>query len=317
MPPQIGATVAPITPPRVAVLIPCLNEEITIGKVIDDFRAALPEAEVYVFDNNSTDRTAEIARARGATVVKEKRPGKGFVVQAMFRQVEADCYLMVDGDDTYSAPDARQLLAPLLDGQADMVVATRLAGYVQGSFPSLHVFGNRALTGIVNWVFATRLHDMMSGYRALTRDLARSVALLSHGFEVETELTLRVLEGRFVIQEVPLPYRERPAGSFSKLRTFRDGFRVLFSIFNVLRTYRPFAFYGSIGAALLAGGLVAGGYVLVDYLEDRYVDKVPTAILATGLVILAGFAFGMGLLLNTISERFNALAALVRLRSKP
>jgi glycosyltransferase involved in cell wall biosynthesis len=298
----------------VAVVIPCLNEELTVGNVIDGFRAALPEAEIYVFDNNSTDRTAEAARARGATVIPEKRPGKGYVVQAMLAKVDADYYLMVDGDDTYSATGARDLLQPLLDQQADMTVGTRLEEHGRGSFRALHLFGNRLLTGIVNWVFGARLTDMLSGYRGLTRELARSVAVLSSGFEVETELTLRTLEGGFVIQECPLPYRERPAGSVSKLRTFRDGFRVARSIFDIARTYRPLAFYGLIALAFSAAGLWAGWLVLVDYLEDFYVDRVPLAVLATGCMILGFMSLTIGLLLNTVSARFREVTRLLRPR---
>lgn len=300
--------------PRVAVIIPCLNEEITIGKVVDDFRAALPEAAIYVFDNNSTDRTAEVARAHGAVVLKEKRPGKGFVVQSMLAKVEADYYLMVDGDDTYSAAHARQLLAPLLEQRADMTVGTRLTEFTRGSFRSLHLLGNKVLTGIINWAFGTRLTDMLSGYRGLTRELAKSVAILSQGFEVETELTVRTLEGGFLVLELPLPYRERPAGSVSKLRTFRDGWRVGLTILNITRTYRPLTFYGLIGLLFLIAGALSGVVVIADYFDDRYVEHVPLAILATGCMILAALNFTIGLVLNTISERMRELAYLVRLR---
>jgi glycosyltransferase involved in cell wall biosynthesis len=297
----------------VAVIVPCLNEEITIGKVVDDFRAALPEATVYVYDNNSTDRTAEIARARGAVVIPEKRPGKGFVVQSMLAQVDADYYLMVDGDDTYSAGHARQMLQPLIDQRADMTVGTRLAEFSHGSFPSLHLLGNRILTGSINWAFNTRLNDMLSGYRGLTRELAKSIAILSQGFEVETELTVRTLEGGFLIVELPIPYRERPEGSVSKLRTFRDGWRVALTIVNVTRTYRPFTFYGIIGTLFFLAGGIAGWLVVLDYLEDQYVDRVPLAVLATGCMILAALNFTIGLVLNTLSARLRELAYLMRL----
>ncbi len=298
--------------PRVAVIVPCLNEEITIGKVIDDFRDALPAAAIYVFDNNSTDRTAEIARQRGAIVVPEKRAGKGFVVQSMLAKVDADYYLMVDGDDTYSAPDAVHLLQPLIDQRADMTVGTRLSEFSQGSFRSLHVLGNRWLTGIVNWVFSTNLDDMLSGYRGLTRELAKSIAILSKGFEVETELTVRTLEGGFLILELPLPYRERPTGSVSKLRTYRDGWRVILSIINITRTYRPFTFYGWIGALFMVGGGIAGWVVVLDYLDDHYIEHVPLAVLATGCMILSALNFSIGMVLNTISERMREIAYLVR-----
>jgi glycosyltransferase involved in cell wall biosynthesis len=301
-------------PARIAVIVPCLNEEITIGKVVDDFRAALPEATVYVFDNNSTDRTAAIASERGAVVIPEKRPGKGFVVQAMLAKVDADYYLMVDGDDTYSAAHARQMLQPLIDQKADMTVGTRLSEFSHGSFRSLHLLGNRVLTGLINWAFGTRLDDMLSGYRGLTRELAKSIAILSAGFEVETELTVRTLEGGFVIREMPIPYRERPEGSVSKLRTFRDGWRVGRTIIDVTRTYRPFTFYGLIGTLFLIGGGTCGWIVVLDYFDDYFVEHVPLAVLATGCMILAALNFTIGLVLNTLSDRMRELAYLVRLR---
>ena len=302
--------------PRVAVIIPCLNEEITIGKVVDDFRRALPSAAIYVFDNNSTDRSAAIAGERGATVVREKRAGKGFVVQSMLAKVEADYYLMVDGDDTYSAEHANEMLQPLFDQRADMTVGTRLTEFSQGSFRSLHLLGNRLLTGIVNWVFGTNLGDMLSGYRGLTWEVAKSVAILSPGFEVETELTVRALEGGFVILERALPYRERPEGSFSKLRTFRDGWRVILSIVNITRTYRPFAFYGLIGTAFLLGGAGTGAVVVAEFIETAYITHVPLAILATGCMILSALSFSIGLVLNTLSERMREIAYLVRPRRR-
>ncbi|HEX7926133.1 MAG TPA: glycosyltransferase family 2 protein [bacterium] len=297
-----------------AVIVPCLNEEITIGKVVDDFRRVLPQAAIYVFDNNSTDRTAEIARQRGAVVIPEKRPGKGFVVQSMLAKVDADYYLMVDGDDTYSAEHAPQMLQPLIDQRADMTVATRLSEFSHGSFPSLHLLGNRVLTGLINWAFRASLHDMLSGYRGLTRELAKSIAILSPGFEVETELTVRTLEGGFVIHEMPVPYRERPAGSVSKLRTFRDGWRVGRTIIDVTRTYRPFTFYGLIGFVCFLAGAAAGVVVIDDYFDDYYVEHVPLAVLATGCMILAALNFSIGLVLNTLSARMRELAYLMRLR---
>ncbi|MBI3993243.1 MAG: glycosyltransferase [Candidatus Lambdaproteobacteria bacterium] len=294
--------------PRIALLVPCLNESLTIGKVIDDFRAALPEAEIYVFDNNSTDDTARIARERGCVVFHEPRPGKGHVTQAMFRKVQADLFVMVDGDDTYSARDVRRLLEPVQSGRADMAVGTRLQEFSQGSFRALHVFGNRVLTGIVNSIFQSRLSDMMSGYRAMSRELVCSTPVLSSGFEVETELTIRALEQGFTILEVPLAYQERPAGSSSKLRTFRDGLRVMASIVNIFRSYKPFTFFGSIGLFFLVVGLGVGTVVILDYFDDRYVEHVPLAILATGCMILSFFTFGIGILLNTINERMREIA---------
>jgi len=289
---------------KIVILIPCLNEEITIGKVIQDFQVAIPEAEIIVFDNNSTDRTAKIALECGAKVIEEKRPGKGYVVSSMFRKVEADYYVLVDGDDTYSAEHVRQLLEPVMENRADMAVGARLAEYTHKSFRPLHVFGNNLVRKLVNWIFDNKLTDIMSGYRAYSRELVQSIPILSSGFEVETEMTIRILDYGFRIEEVHLPYKERPEGSESKLRTFHDGFRVLAEIARIAKAYKPFTFFGLIGLAFIITGGVSGIWVIMDYLEDEFVNKVPTAILATGLMLLGFGSIGIGILLNTISYRF-------------
>ena len=289
---------------KIVILIPCLNEEITIGKVIHDFQDAIPEAKIIVFDNNSTDRTAAIARECGAEVIPESRLGKGHVVASMFRKVDADYYVIVDGDDTYSAEHVRKLLEPVMKEQADMAVAVRLAEYTATSFRPLHVFGNNLVRRLVNWIFKSNLSDIMSGYRAFSRELVQSIPILSSGFEVETEMTIRILDYGFRIKEVPLPYRERPEGSVSKLRTFHDGFRVLAEIARIAKAYKPFTFFGGIGLAFILAGGISGIWVILDYLEDEYVNKVPTAILATGFMLLGFGSMGIGILLNTISYRF-------------
>jgi len=289
---------------KIVILIPCLNEEITIGKVIHDFQDAIPEAKIIVFDNNSTDRTAAIARECGAEVKPESRPGKGHVVASMFRKVDADYYVIVDGDDTYSAEHVRKLLEPVMKEQADMAVAVRLAKYTATSFRPLHVFGNNLVRRLVNWIFKSNLSDIMSGYRVFSRELVQSIPILSSGFEVETEITIRILDYGFRIKEVPLPYRERPEGSVSKLRTFHDGFRVLAEITRIAKAYKPFTFFGGIGLAFILAGGISGIWVILDYLEDEYVNKVPTAILATGFMLLGFGSMGIGILLNTISYRF-------------
>ena len=289
---------------KIVILIPCLNEEITIGKVIHDFQDAIPEAKIIVFDNNSTDRTAAIVRECGAKVIPESRPGKGHVVASMFRKVDADYYVIVDGDDTYSAEHVRKLLEPVMKEQADMAVAVRLAEYTATSFRPLHVFGNNLVRRLVNWIFKSNLSDIMSGYRVFSRELVQSIPILSSGFEVETEMTIRILDYGFRIKEVPLPYRERPEGSVSKLRTFHDGFRVLAEIARIAKAYKPFTFFGGIGLAFILAGGISGIWVILDYLEDEYVNKVPTAILATGFMLLGFGSMGIGILLNTISYRF-------------
>ena len=289
---------------KIVILIPCLNEEITIGKVIQDFQVAIHEAEIIVFDNNSTDRTVDISLKCGAKVIKESLPGKGNVVSSMFRKVEADYYVLVDGDDTYSAEHVRQLLEPVMQDRADMTVGARLAEYTEKSFRPLHVFGNNLVRKLVNWIFDNKLTDIMSGYRALNRELVQSIPILSSGFEVETEMTIRILDYGFRIEEIPMPYKERPEGSESKLRTFQDGFRVLLEIGRIAKAYKPFTFFGLIGLVLILAGGVSGIWDILDYLEDEYVNKVPTAILATGLMLLGFGSMGIGILLNTISYRF-------------
>ncbi len=288
----------------IVVLIPCLNEEITIGKVIRDFQKSIPEAQIIVFDNNSTDRTASIAYESGAKVIKELRPGKGHVMANMFRKVEADYYVIVDGDDTYSAEHVRQLLEPVLDESADMSVAARLEEYTEQSFRPFHIFGNNLVRRLVNWIFHSNLTDIMSGYRACSRELVKAVPIFSSGFEVETEFTIRTLDYGFRITEVPVPYRKRPEGSFSKLRTFHDGFRILSEIARIAKAYKPFTFFGGIGLVLIIIGGISGIWVILDYLEDEYVNKVPTAILSTGMMLLGFGSIGIGILLNTINYRF-------------
>lgn len=297
---------------RIVMLIPCLNEEVAIGKVIDDFRQSIPEAEIIVFDNNSTDRTAEIAREKGVQVIFEPNPGKGNVVASMFRKIKADYYMMVDGDDTYAASHARQLLQPVLDGEADMVVATRLGEYTNESFRPLHVFGNNLVKTLVNWVFHTDLKDIMSGYRAFNREVVEVVPILSGGFEVETEMTLRTLESGLRIAECVVPYKERPVGSVSKLNTFRDGYKVLAKIVTIAKAYKPFTFFGGIGLVLGFIGMLFGLEVIVDYMSDNYVQKVPTAVLSVAFMLLSFGTIGIGIILNTLNYRHREMARLIQ-----
>lgn len=297
---------------KIVVLIPCLNEELTIGKVIEDFQKSLPQAEIYVFDNNCTDRTPAIAREKGAIVIKEKRPGKGNVIATMFRKIKADYYVLVDGDDTYPAEYAPQLLEPLIAGEADMTVGTRLKGHAEKSFPLFHVFGNNLVKSLVNWIFQSNLADIMSGYRAFSQEFVETIPVLSSGFEVETELTIRTLDSHFFIEEVPVPYRERPEGSFSKLHTFRDGYRVLSQIVTIAKAYKPFTFFGLVGLFFGLLGLSLGVEVIFDFLEDRYVNKVPTAILSSACMLLSFGSLGIGIILNVLSYRFRELGKIIQ-----
>lgn len=233
--------------PLIAVLIPCFNEALTIRKVVADFKKELPHASIYVFDNNSTDDTAAIAAQAGATVVQEKKRGKGFVVASMLSNIAADFYVMVDGDDTYAADCVHKLLEPVLSNRADMVVGQRLSTYAMTAFRPLHVFGNRLVVNLINFIFSSKLTDVMSGYRAFTQDVALTLPVVAIGFDVETEMTIQLLYRHFIIQEVPVPYRERPEGSSSKLSTFRDGIRVLLKILGIFKAYKPLTFFGGLG----------------------------------------------------------------------
>ncbi len=295
-----------ITTKSIAVLIPCLNEEQTIGKVLDDFRSELPEAEIYVFDNCCTDNTVEIASKHGATVIKEPRQGKGFVIESMFRVIKADYYVMVDGDDTYPADKVHDLLKPVIEGDADMVVGTRLSQFTNESFRPLHVAGNSFVRWIISQIFHTNLTDILSGYRAFNGRIGQCIPVVSSGFEVETEITIQMLYYKLKILEFPISYRERPVGSESKLSTFRDGFRVLWKIFHLLRSFKPLTFFGGMGLIFFVLGIFTGIQPIYGFIDSGYteVKRIPLAVLATGLMILAFSSTFLGVLLHAINWRF-------------
>jgi glycosyltransferase involved in cell wall biosynthesis len=301
---------------RIAVLVPCYQEEATIGKVVRDFRAALPHAEIYVYDNNSTDRTSERAMEAGAIVRREKRQGKGFVVARMLEEVEADIYVMVDGDDTYDAASAPVLIKPLVDGHADMTVGTRLTQAEKSAFRNLHVSGNRAVSGIINLTFGAKITDLFSGYRAMTRELVKSVPVVARGFDVETELTLQTLYRQFVIQEFPMAYRARPEGSHSKLRTIPDGMRVILRLFLMVQAYKPLTFFGLLGILLAAASLLMGARPILDYIEFRYVHTVPRAVLAAALAVMALGSVGVGILLHSTNFRIMEIEKVLLKRTR-
>ncbi len=286
---------------RVAVLLPCYNEQEAIGQVVRDFRQALPEAIVYVYDNNSQDETRARAAAAGAVVRSESQQGKGFVVRRMFADVEADVYVLVDGDDTYHAPSAPLLVERLLADQLDMVVGRRVTEIEQAYRPG-HRLGNRLLTGVVARVFGDRFKDILSGYRVFSRRFVKSFPALTKEFEIETELTVHALELDMPIAEVDTPYKDRPAGSASKLRTYRDGVRILTTILVLFKEERPLAFFGLAGLALALLALGLGYPVLTEYLRTGLVPRFPTAILATGLMTLAFLSFTSGLVLETVTR---------------
>lgn len=285
----------------VAVLIPCHNESAAIAAVVAGFRTHLPAAAIYVYDNASTDDTAEVARKAGALVRTEPLKGKGNVVRRMFADVEADVYLLVDGDDTYDAASAPRLVAHLLENELDMVNCARMATR-ESAFRPGHVFGNKALTGLVAQIFGNRLSDMLSGYRAMSRRLVKSFPVLSTGFEIETELTVHALELHLPVAEITAPYRDRPTGSASKLRTLRDGTRILQLIVHLVKEERPLQFFGSISVLLAALAIGLGWPVVSDYFATGQVPRLPTAVLATGLSIIAVVSLFAGLVLDTVTR---------------
>lgn len=286
----------------VAVLIPCYNEAVTIGKVVDDFRRVLPEATVYVYDNNSSDGTGEIAREHGAVVRCERRQGKGNVVRQMMRDIDADYYLMVDGDDTYPAEAAPELLAPLVADEADMVVGDRLSNgtYGEENDRAFHGFGNDLVRVLIKWIYGFEFSDVMTGYRAYNAVFAKTMPVLSPGFEIETELSIHAVDKRWRIAEVPIDYRDRPEGSESKLDTFSDGCKVLLMILSLFKDYRPLALFSWVSLLFCVLGLVAGVPVIAEFLATGLVPKLPSALLAVALVFIGILSFTCGLILDTV-----------------
>lgn len=287
--------------PRVAVLIPCFNEEATVGKVVAGFRASLPDATIYVYDNNSRDRTALEAREAGAVVRHEALPGKGNVVRRMFADVQADCYFLVDGDDTYDAAAAPAMLQVLLTRQLDMVTATRVTQQ-QAAWRRGHRFGNRLISALVRGVFGDRVSDVLSGYRVFSRRFVKSFPALADGFEIETEFTVHALELRMPVGELPAAYRERPAGSHSKLHTLSDGLRILRTILLLVKEGRPLSFFAAMGVLLLLSALVCGAPVVMTWLETGLVPRLPSAVLATGLMSLSSLTVVCGLVLDSVER---------------
>lgn len=290
---------------KIAVLIPCYNEELTIGKVVKDFKKELPDADIYVYDNNSKDKTAEIAKNAGAIVKHEYRQGKGNVVRSMFRDIDADIYVMVDGDDTYPAEFVHELIKPIRDGQADMTIGDRLSNgtYQEENKRKFHEFGNNLVKKGINMLFDTKLKDIMTGYRVFNKIFVKNMPVMTPKFEIETEMTLYALDKKYIIKEIPIIYRDRPEGSESKLNTVSDGIKVVKTIFNMFKDYKPFQFFGIIALILLVLGLVAGIPVIIEYVKTAYITKLPSAVLATGLIMLSAIMFQCGLILQTIVKQ--------------
>lgn len=302
--------------PRIAILIPCYNEELTIATVVRDFRAELPDAEIYVFDNNSTDRTVECALDAGAQVAHERRQGKGYVVQSMFAQVDADIYVMVDGDDTYPASEVHRLIEPIVLGKAEMVVGSRLMPTSGSDFRPLNKLGNRFFLEVINFIFKVKLSDVLSGYRAFSREFVKTIPVFGGGFETEVELTVKALARGYRITELPVRLAARPEGSFSKIRVVQDGFVILNTILALVRDYKPLTFFGSVGLVFIALGFIPGTVVVVEFIKTGLVPRLPSAVLAVGLVLSGMLLLVVGLVLHTITRRFQELEHQLRLREK-
>ena len=301
---EIGTIRTGIAPPpavRIAVILPCYNEEVAIAKVVGDFRAMLPNAAIYVFDNNSLDRTREIAARAGALVRREHQQGKGHVVARAFADVEADVYVLVDGDDTYDAAAAPAMVGMLLADRLDMVTGTRVAE-IAAAYRRGHRLGNRVLTGAVRLVFGNRITDMLSGYRVFSRRFVKSFPAMASGFETETEFTVHALELSMPLGELEITYRERPMGSASKLRTYVDGIRILRTIFTLVKNERPLEFFSLVGVVLMTTGLLIGLPVVLEFFATHLVPRLPSAILALGLVLLSFLSFANGLVLASVAR---------------
>lgn len=297
---------------KIAILIPCYNEERTIATVIDDFKQQLPEADIYVYDNNSTDRTADIALAHGAIVRKEPLQGKGNVMRSMFRHIQADCYLMIDGDNTYSAADARAMCNKVLEEGADMVIADRLStSYFDVNTRLFHNGGNRLVRALVNHIFDSHIHDIMSGYRALSPLFVKHFPILSKGFEIETEMTIFALDRNFVIYEIPTLYRDRPEGSISKLNTFSDGYRVLKTIIQLFRDYRPLLFFSLLSLLLIIVAAIMMIPVYLEYQATGLVPRFPTLIVAGFITLFAIILWTCGLILEVMGKKHRQLFELL------
>ena len=285
----------------IAVIVPCYNEEAAIAKVVEDFRDALPGAEIYVYDNNSEDRTGEVAAAAGAIVRREPLAGKGNVMRRMFADVEADIYIMVDGDDTYDAAAAPAMVDRLIEEQLDLVNGRRVTNIKKAYRPG-HRFGNLLLTGLVAAIFGKRIDDMLSGYKVMSRRFVKSIPLLSSGFEIETELAVHALELRMPIAEMPVAYKDRPEGSESKLNSVKDGIRILQTILHLVREERPLSFFTTCGVLLVATALGLALPIFLEFFETGLVPRLPTAVLSTGVMLLGFLSFACGLILDTVSR---------------
>ena len=289
---------------KIAVIIPCYNEALTICKLIDDFHASLPGATVDVYDNNSQDKTADIAQDHGAIVRFEPRQGKGNVCRQMFRDIEADCYLMVDGDDTYPAESAQELCEPILNGEADMTVGDRLSNgtYAEENKRAFHGFGNNLVRAMIKWIYGYSFDDVMTGYRAMSKPFVKTFPVLSEGFQIETELSIHAVDHRWRIKDVPIEYRDRPAGSESKLNTVSDGIKVIAMIGTLFKDYRPLKFFSLMALIFAVIGLILGIPIIAEFFKTGLVPRFPTAMLAVAFMFLCGLSLATGFILDSVAK---------------
>jgi len=312
-----GNVVAIPATQHVAVVIPCLNEAPTIAKVIADFRRVLPTATIYVIDNGSTDGTAKLALSNGAELIVEARRGKGFAVRTGFRRIDADYYVMVDGDDTYPAESIGALFAPILSGQADMTVGSRRMAGTSSQFRPLNRLGNWLFPTFLRLLLRVKLTDILSGFRVMTRDFVQGVPITARDFDIEAELTVKAIERNYRIVEVPIDLRARPEGSFTKLRRVHDGRRILWTIVLLFRDYRPMAFFGWLGLLVMLSGLIPGLAVVREFLQTRLVPNLPSAVLAVALELLGVLLVAVGLVLSATARRFQELEEKVEMMVRP
>ncbi len=293
---------------KIAVLIPCFNEAKTIEKVVNDYKKALPEADIYVYDNNSTDSTATIAERAGAIVRYEPRQGKGNVIRQMFRDINADCYLITDGDDTYSAENAKEMCSYILDGKADMVIGDRLSStYFKENKRRFHNFGNKIVRLLINKLFNNNIKDIMTGYRAFSKQFVKSFPVLSKGFEIETEMTIHAVDKNFKLVEIPIGYKDRPEGSISKLNTYKDGLKVMKTIATLFREYKPFLFFAVFSVIILIVSLLFMIPVFIEYFKTGLVPKIPTLIFSLMLMVIAILLWVCGIILDVIIKKHKQL----------
>lgn len=288
---------------KIAVLIPCYNEELTIGKVVKDFKTHLPEAVIYVYDNNSTDKTADIAKEHGAIVRYERKQGKGNVMRSMFRDIDAECYILVDGDDTYPAEAAPELVFAVTENGGDLVIGDRLSStYFTENKRLFHNSGNVLVKNLINKFFKSNIKDIMTGYRGFSYEFVKTFPVLSQGFEIETEMTIHALDKNFSIKSIPIQYRDRPEGSQSKLNTYKDGFKVIMMIFNLYRLYKPFQFFSLFALLFLILSVVFFIPVFIDYTKTGIVPKFPSLIVSTALFVVSALSFSASLILDSVRK---------------